>query len=156
MTVGVLRNSSFRRVMTILGAVVLFASVAEPTLALAAPVLNSQQKQEASELATKLLGIIKARSANSSKGDYEGALADAVSGYDADVIAAALADVAGTPGLPANALAAAGQLSSSYAPNGVGQGTGALGGNFGGTPNSTTPGFSGGGGGGGGSNYTGA
>jgi hypothetical protein len=144
------QNSSMRRVATILGAAALLMTTAQPTVVLAKPELSSLQRSQASELASKLVDLAKSLGPNATEGAFEGAFADAVTGYDTAVIEAALADVAGTPGLSEKALRAARRLGKVYAANdGDGPGTGAVGGN-GGTAGYGGPGFSGGGG---GSNY---
>ncbi|MBR7619199.1 hypothetical protein JKL49_07335 [Phenylobacterium sp. 20VBR1] len=145
-----LLNSIRRRTLFASLAIAVATAAAPATYAATTPVLTSEQQAQVSALATKLTNLVKDRSADSSEGDFQGAMADAVSGYSAEVIAAALAQVAGTPGLPANAIAAAKGLQRQYASNsGTGGGTGAVGGQ-GGTAFGSGPGFVGGGG---GSNY---
>ncbi len=153
MKISKLQNSSMRRVAVILGTAALLMTAAQPTVVSAATELSSTQRAQASELATKLVDLAKKLGPDATEGAFEGAFADAVAGYDTSVIEAALAEVAGTPGLAPNALRAANRLDRVYAANsGQGAGPGAVGG-YGGTPGGFGgPGFTGGGG-GGGSNY---
>jgi hypothetical protein len=146
------RNSPIRRVGLALGLSLLLTAATEPTMALAKATLSPQEQSQAAALVAKLLDIAKSLSPGSSEGAYEGAFADALSGYSPAAIEAALAQIAGTPGLPVNALAAARRLDIIYAQNGANTGTGAIGG-LGATPlGFGGPGFTAGGG--GGSNYT--
>ena len=104
-----LQNSSSRRVATILGAAALLMTAAQPSVVLAATssALSPAQRQQETELASKLSALVTKLGPNATAGAYEGAFADAVAGYDTAVIEAALADLAGTPSLPAGALTAA-------------------------------------------------
>jgi hypothetical protein len=116
--------------------------------------MSTEQQAQVSALADKLLTIIKSLGPNASEGAIEGALVDAVQGQSPAVIAAAMAQIANTPGLGVSAQAAARRLAHSYAQGTGGtQGTGAVG-YSGGVPGSNGPGFASGGGGGTSSNYT--
>jgi len=150
MVTKIAKNSLARRVASV-AAVALLAVAGTSAVASAATTttLTSEQQSQVSALTAKLLALAKAQSETASEGTYTGLFADALSGYDAAVIEAALGQVAGTPGLTPTAVKAATTLRRSYAANGATGATGATGG-FGGVPSSGSPGFSGGGG---GSNY---
>lgn len=140
------KNSLATRVV-VAAAVALFSlSGAVVSAQAATTTMTAEQTSQVNALASKLLDIAKTQPATASEGAFTGLFVDAASGYDATVIEAAMARVAGTPGLPAAAAKAAGNLRRSYAANGSTGATGALGG-FGGLPSSGAPGFSGGGGG---------
>jgi hypothetical protein len=130
------------------------ASVGVVATAQARPVsgVTAGQQAQVAALATKLLDVVKAMPASSSPGAFEGALVDAAQGYDPAVVAAAMRQVANTPGLPQAAQLAAARAARAFA-EGEGHGTGAVGPN-GAAPGTGAPGFASGGGGGTASNYT--
>ena len=117
------------------------------SFAIATPTLSVEQQSQVTALVAKLLSAAKALPDTASSGAFEGAFADAATGFSNDVIAAAMGQIQGTPGLPANAKLAAGRLQAQYASNRGPGGTGALGG-LGNAPFAGAPGYSGGGGGG--------
>jgi hypothetical protein len=135
-------------------ALVLSASAGLVTVANAKPVsaIAAGQQAQVATLATKLLDVVKAMSASSSPGSFEGALVDAAQGYDPAVVSAALRQVANTPGIPEAARLAAARAARAFA-EGEGNGTGAVG-PAGAAPGAGAPGFASGGGGGTGSTYT--
>lgn len=153
MVTKIVKNSLLGRVASV-AAVIALASASVPVMAMAATTtsaLTAEQQSQVTALTAKLLGLAKAQSETTSEGSFTGLFVDALSGYDAQVVAAALAQVAGTPGLNAAAVRAATNLGRAYAANGSTGGTGAVGqGGFGGLPSTGSPGFSSGGG---GSNY---
>jgi hypothetical protein len=143
---------TIRRAATAIGAALLLAVAAAPGGASATAELSPAEQSQAGALSSQLLAIANGLPPGSSVASFEGAFAGALGGYSAAVVEAALAALAGTPGLPANAKLAASELETSYAENGGPPGSHAEGG-FGSSPSSDDgPGFSGGGG-GGGSNY---
>lgn len=140
------KNSLATRVVAAAAVALFSLSGAVVSAQAATTTLTAEQTSQVNALASKLLDLAKAQPENASEGAFTGLFVDAVSGYDATVIEAALARVEGTPGLPGSATKAAQKLRRSYASNGSTGATGALGG-FGGLPSSGAPGFSGGGGG---------
>jgi hypothetical protein len=144
------KNSIRKRVALGAACVALAIAGTSPAFAVTGTTLTAEQQADVTALVAKLLDLAKNLSATSSEGTFEGAFADALSGYSAAVIKAAMDQVAGTPGIPSNAVAAAQRLSRSYASTGTGGGTGAVGGQ-GGLASGSGPGFTSGGG---GSNYS--
>jgi hypothetical protein len=119
-------------------------------------VLSAEEQTLEAELAAKILDAVKALPANASKGVFTGAIASAVEGYPPKVIVAAMAQVAGTPGVPAAAVEAArelGLLFTSFLDAGAGSGPGGFFG-AGSTPGVNEGGFASGGGGGTASSYS--
>jgi hypothetical protein len=117
--------------------------------------LTTEEQNQESALASKLLDAIKALPPGTASGSYESAMIPAIEGYSATVIETALAQVAGTPGVPSGASEAARRLGRVYVaysngPNGSGPG-GYFG--AGSTPGSSGPSFVSGGGGGTSSSY---
>ena len=127
--------------------------VAAPVTSLAqtAGSLTTEQQSQVDTLSAKLLALAKSQSEAASEGAFTGLFVDATAGFSPVVIEAAMARVAGTPGLPQSAIRSATNLRRAYASNGSTGATGSVGG-FGGLPSSSPPSF---GGGGGGSGYTG-
>jgi hypothetical protein len=145
----------FERVRVIvIAALAISASVGVVAVANARPVSGVKAGQEAqvAALATKLLDVVNAMSASATPGAFEGALVDAAQGYDPAVVAAAMRQIANTPGIPQAARLAAARAARAFA-EGDGTGTGAVG-PSGATPGTGAPGFASGGGGGTGSTYT--
>jgi hypothetical protein len=111
--------------------------------------LTTEEQSQESALVAKAMDAIRALPASSNVGVYMGALFEAGEGYSATVIAAAMNQIAGTPGLPAAAQAAARRVARIYqdAANSGHSGSNSLG--FNGTlPGLGSPSFASGGGGG--------
>jgi hypothetical protein len=132
----------------------MFAAGAAPQ-ALATPTqLTAGDTAKVSTLSAKILAVVTAMPVSSSTGAFEGAVGDAVKGYDQGVIVAALNQAAATPGLPAAAVSALKALEVAYSNmpknlNGNGPGS-----QLGELPGENAPGFAAGGGGGTASSYT--
>ena len=94
------QNSILRRGVVALAATVLTMAVGGQAFAVAPVTLTTEQQSQVAALTTKLLDIAKKLSPTSSEGTFEGAFADAATGYSAEVIMAALSEVAGTPVFP--------------------------------------------------------
>jgi hypothetical protein len=76
--------------------------------------LTTEEQGQESNLVQKALDAIRSMPVTSSQGAYLGALFDVSQGYSSAVIAAAMNQVAGTPGLPAAAQAAAHRVARTY------------------------------------------
>jgi hypothetical protein len=111
--------------------------------------LTTEEQSQESALVQKALDAIRALPATSSQGSYLGVLFDAAEGYSSAVVAAAMNQVAGTPGLPAAAQAAAHRVARAYEDSSSGSGHAFNSFGFNGTlPGLGAPGFASGGGGG--------